>query len=77
MGYHVVERYHGLNNEEGGEDENASNDQSDHSHNWGGKLAIGKLVNIARMIHGSIIDHILINFIELEHYYYVEMPPWS
>ncbi len=25
------------------------------------------------MIHGSIMGHIFINFIELEHYYYVEM----
>ncbi len=26
------------------------------------------------MIHGSIMGHIFINFIKLEHYYYVEMP---
>ncbi len=26
------------------------------------------------MIHGSIMGHIFINFIEVEHYYYVEMP---
>jgi hypothetical protein len=39
-----------------------------------GEFAIGKVINIARMIHGSIMGHIFINFIELEHYYYVEMP---
>jgi hypothetical protein len=37
-------------------------------------LVIGKVINIARMIHGSIMGHIFINFIEVEHYYYVEMP---
>jgi len=26
------------------------------------------------LIHGSIMGHIFINFIELERYYYVEMP---
>jgi hypothetical protein len=26
------------------------------------------------MIHESIMGHICINFIEIEHYYYVEMP---
>ncbi len=26
------------------------------------------------MIHWSIMHHIFINFIELEHYYYVEIP---
>jgi len=37
-------------------------------------FAIGKVINIARMIHGSIMNLIFINFIKLEHYYYVEMP---
>jgi hypothetical protein len=37
-------------------------------------LVIGKVINIARMIHGSVMGHIFINFIEVEHYYYVEMP---
>ncbi len=63
-----------LYNEKGGEDKNTSNDQVDHSDHWGKKLVIGKVINIARMIHGSIMGHIFINFIEVEHYYYVEMP---
>jgi hypothetical protein len=37
-------------------------------------LTIGKVINIARMIHGSIMGRIFIYFIELEHYYYVEIP---
>ncbi len=37
-------------------------------------FAIAIVINIARMIHGSITNHIFINFIELEHYYYIEMP---
>ncbi len=40
---------------------------------WGG-FAIGKVINIARMIHGSIMNHMFIKSIKLEHYYYVEMP---
>jgi hypothetical protein len=35
---------------------------------------MGKVINITRMIHESIMGHICINFIEIEHYYYVEMP---
>ncbi len=49
-----------------------SNDQADHSHHWGKFLAIGKVINVARMIHG--MGHIFIYFKGLEHYYYVEIP---
>ncbi len=40
----------------------------------GGGFAIGKVINITIMIHGSIMGRIFINFIKFEHYYYVEMP---
>ncbi len=42
--------------------------------NGRGGFAIGKVKNIIRTIHGSIMGRIFINFIKLERYYYVEMP---